>query len=279
MLIPNKHSFVTTYHEGLGLSIYNCGFQKCESGFSWGPALKNHHIIHFIASGKGTYEKNGIKYSLSSGSGFYCPANEMVYYVADEEEPWEYYWVGFNGVDSPWLLSAAGLSSESPCFKCDNSAPIVNAMLDIYNSNGSNLYNELEMTGNLYRLMSYIIKENQSDDNIHRKSTDYINLSIKYIEHNYSRLISVNDIAASAGISRSHLYRLFTQELNITPNEYLIQYRINNACKLLRTSNINVSEAAYSSGFSDPLYFSRVFKRVKGVTPSAYALAKKHDGN
>ena len=275
MNIPNNHSFFTTYHEGLGLSVFNCGFQKCEPGFSWGPALRNHHIIHFIASGKGVYEKNGVKYTLGANDGFYCPADEMVFYIADSEQPWEYYWVGFNGVDSPWLLSAAGLSSENPCFKCDNSEPIVKSMLDIYNSNGHNIYNEVEMIGSFYRLMSYIIRENQSTDSIHRKSTDYINLSIKFIEHNYSRLISVNDIAASAGISRSHLYRLFTQELNITPNEYLIQYRLNNACKLLRDSNINISEAAYSSGFSDPLYFSRVFKRVKGMTPTEYASAEK----
>lgn len=274
MITPNKHSFVTTYHEGLGLSVFNCGFQKCEPGFSWGPALRNHHIIHFIASGSGIYEKGGMKYTLGAGEGFYCPDNEMVFYSADNEQPWEYYWVGFNGVDSSWLLSAAGLSSENPCFKCENTEPIIQSMLDIYNSNGNNLYNEVEMTGNLYRLLSYIIKENHGSDSVHRKSIDYISLSIKYIEHNYSRLISVNDIAASAGISRSHLYRLFTQELNITPNEYLIQYRINNACKLLRNSNINISEAAYSSGFADPLYFSRVFKRVKGMTPSAYAAAK-----
>ena len=271
MNIPNKHSFFTTYHDSLGLSVFNCGFQKCEPKFSWGPALRNHHIIHFVASGKGKYIIGDNEYELYAGDGFYCPPNEVVYYVSDNSEPWEYYWIGFSGVDAAWLLSAAGLSSDNPVFHCENSALIVNTFLDVYNSYGPELYNEIEMSGNLYKCLSAIIKESNFVAGKHRRSTDYIGISIKYIEHNYSLPISVNDIASSTGVSRSHLYRLFMQELNITPNEYLIQYRISNACKLLRESNINISEAAYSSGFSDPLYFSRVFKKIKGLTPTEYA--------
>ncbi len=271
---PNKHSFFTLHHDSLGLSVYNCGFQKCTPKFSWGPALRNHHILHFVASGQGVYIKGDKKYTLSVGDGFYCPPNEVVYYIADEKDPWEYYWVGFSGVDVSWLLGATGISSENPVFHCENKDLIVKSFMDIYNSNGSELYNEIEMSGNLYKCLSNLIKSSSNNSGKHRRSADYINISIRYIEHNYSRPISVNDIASSTGVSRSHLYRLFMQELNITPNEYLIQYRITIACKLLRESNINISEAAYSSGFSDPLYFSRVFKKVKGVTPSVYAASK-----
>ena len=271
MSTNNKHSIFTVYHDSLGLSVYNCGFQKCEPDFSWGPALRNHHIIHFVASGKGKYIKGGQEYELSVGDGFYCPPDEVLYYVSDSNEPWEYYWIGFGGVDAYWLLGAAGLSSKEPIFHCKDTQSIIKAFLDVYNSYGSELYNEIEMSGNLYKCLSSIIKESDSIVGKHRRSTDYIDISIRFIEHNYSRPISVNDIASSTGISRSHLYRLFMQELNITPNEYLIQFRISNACKLLRESNINISEAAYSSGFSDPLYFSRVFKRIKGITPTEYA--------
>ena len=271
MSTPNKYSFFTTYHDSLGLSVYNCGFQKCEPNFSWGPALRNHHIIHFVASGKGKYIIDDQEYELSVGDGFYCPPNKVVYYVSDKNEPWEYYWIGFGGVDASWLLGAAGLSLNNPIFHCENIKAVTNSFLDVYNANGSELYNEIEMSGNLYKCLSAIIKESSDNYGKHRRSADYIDISIRYIEHNYSRPISVNDIANSTGVSRSHLYRLFMQELNITPNEYLIQYRISNACKLLRESNINISEAAYSSGFSDPLYFSRVFKKLKGVTPTEYA--------
>ena len=57
----------------------------------------------------------------------------------------------------------------------------------------------------------------------------------------------------------------------MTPNEYLTKYRINKAADLLKDENLSVGEAAYSSGFSDQLYFSRVFRKLKGVPPSKFA--------
>ena len=65
------------------------------------------------------------------------------------------------------------------------------------------------------------------------------------------------------------------EETKMTPNEYLVQFRIANACKLLKSSNVNISEAAYSSGYSDPLYFSRVFKKIKGITPTEFVKQQK----
>lgn len=62
--------------------------------------------------------------------------------------------------------------------------------------------------------------------------------------------------------------------MSMSPNEYLTRFRIDEACVLLRSQGLSVSEAAFSSGFSDQLYFSRVFKRYKGVPPSKYALDK-----
>ncbi len=65
------------------------------------------------------------------------------------------------------------------------------------------------------------------------------------------------------------------QYVSMPPNEYLTRFRINKAAALLRSSNLSVGEAAYSTGFSDQLYFSRVFKKYKGVPPSKYVSAGK----
>lgn len=243
----------------------------------WGPALRNHYLIHFVAAGKGRIIINDTEYSLQKGDGFITTPNKVAFYEADSEQPWEYYWVGFNGVDASRLVSAAGMSGSSPCFRCEDMQRIIDLIMDIYDSKGSSLHNEVAMSGALYRFFAYLIEQSGSEFDPSGRIDDYIELAVRYIEHNYSQPISVSDIAASAGISRSHLYRLFVQGLGITPNEYLVQYRINTASELLREKQINVSEAAYSSGFSDPLYFSRVFKKIKGVTPSKYALDAKEN--
>lgn len=99
---------------------------------------------------------------------------------------------------------------------------------------------------------------------------EYVQKAIKYIDYHYSGDIDIKDIASSVGISRSHLYRLFIQHISMPPNEYLMRFRIGKASELLENNSLSVGEIAYSAGFSDQLYFSRVFKKYMGVPPSRY---------
>ena len=271
MVPDQKHQFVAQYHDNLGLSVYNCGFQKCDPLYSWGPALRNHHLIHFVAKGKGKFYFRGNEYLLTAGMGFYAPAGEMIYYQADSNDPWEYYWVGFNGMDAARLVKASGITTDEPCFSFSEPQELIDRLLAIYRANGSSLEKEAEMIGHLYLFFACLIRQSNSSKKVLRRQSQYLEIATRFIERNYALPISVNDIAASAAISRSHLYRIFIQELGVTPNDYLNQYRIRNACDLLRHHDITVSEAAFSSGFSDPLYFSRVFKKCKGVSPSTYS--------
>ena len=69
----------------------------------------------------------------------------------------------------------------------------------------------------------------------------------------------------SVGVSRSHLYRVFMSNVGQSPIDYLTSYRISEACSLLKNSSLSIAEIAVSVGFFDQFYFSRVFKKVKGV--------------
>ena len=73
--------------------------------------------------------------------------------------------------------------------------------------------------------------------------------AIKYIQFNYSHDISIDDVAKSVGVSRSHLYRVFMLNVGKSPIDYLTDYRINEACKLLRAGNLSIAEVAVSVGY------------------------------
>ena len=75
-------------------------------------------------------------------------------------------------------------------------------------------------------------------------------------------------IASYVGISRSHLFRSFQNYMNRSPKEYLTEYRIKQACRLLRETDLSVSAIAYSVGFENNLYFSKAFRKQKGESPS-----------
>ena len=91
----------------------------------------------------------------------------------------------------------------------------------------------------------------------------------KYIKFNYST-IKVNDIANYIGINRSYLTTLFKKKLNVSPQQYLVTFRLQKAAELLKTTNMNITEIADAIGYESPLTFSKMFKQTYGVSPLHY---------
>ena len=104
-----------------------------------------------------------------------------------------------------------------------------------------------------------------------QKNEMRIKKCLTFIENNHASAITIEDIAGSAGISVSSCLRLFKEVLGTTPIKYLIKYRLEQIADDLKTpSDITISEAAYSHGFSDATYFNRCFKKEYGMTPTEY---------
>ena len=105
-----KNSYKVTEKELVSLSVYNVGFQNCDPLCQWGPGIRDHYLIHYIISGKGYYKVNNKTYTLVAGDTFLVYPNTEVIYYADENEPWEYAWVGFTGSDASMILKAIAFS-------------------------------------------------------------------------------------------------------------------------------------------------------------------------
>lgn len=89
-------------------------------------------------------------------------------------------------------------------------------------------------------------------------------------EHMSDDTITIPDIAQAMGMSRASFFARFKQLTDISPQDYLTHYRIEHAKRLLSRGDLTIAECAYKSGFSDPKYFSRVFKKTEGISPSAF---------
>lgn len=266
-----RRSFRVPFHNSLGLAVYSCGVQKCAPNHAWGPAVRDHYLIHCIVSGRGVFCCRGKQYRLSAGSGFLLIPGLIASYAADREDPWEYCWVGFNGTDAKRLMEQTGLLDREPAFRYGNNRRLQELIDNICKSSGSDPASEARMEAGLLLFLSALMDQfGRPAGPLRGNGFEYVQKAIKFIDYNYSGNISIGNVAASAGISRSHLYRLFMQHISMPPNEYLVRYRINKASALLKTGRLTVGEAAYSTGFSDQLYFSRAFKKYMGVPPSRY---------
>ena len=191
---------------------------------------------------------------------------------ADKEEPWEYAWAGFMGTDASFIIRNTDFSKEKPYIKKGKipGNKIRDGIEEIYSVKGNTYEATVAMAGALYSLlavfMHYCDKEEKEKD----VQMSYVEKAELYIETNYSYPITVEDIAAYVGISRSHLFRSFQAHMGKSPKEYLSEYRIRQACHLLKETGLSVSTIAYSVGFENNLYFSKAFKKQKKISPSEY---------
>jgi two-component system response regulator YesN len=114
--------------------------------------------------------------------------------------------------------------------------------------------------------LRFIIKENK--DQYYPKP---LSLAVNYIKENYTKPLHLSLVAEQCEISQGYLSRLFSEYLNTTFIDYLNTLRINEAVKLLRNERKSVKDVAYLVGYTDPNYFSRIFRRHLNVSPSELA--------
>lgn len=101
-------------------------------------------------------------------------------------------------------------------------------------------------------------------------NSQIIRLAIQNINENYKHKISLKTVANHLHTNPSYLSMLFKQEMGVTFTDYLNQVRINRSCELLTNTSLSLIDVSLQAGFDDQSYFSKVFKKIKGVTPKSY---------
>lgn len=261
--------------QSVDLYLSYCGMEECQRSHSYGPTKRTEYLLHYILSGQGIYQVDGKTYHLKKHDAFIIYPNEITYYEADKEDPWSYIWIGFDGVKAETYLNYISFSKENRIcsFNCKNLLlDYINGML---NSSQLTYANDLKREGYLFLFLSALINEahkiSNKNDEIHDYPYQvYVEHAMQYIEHNYEKNIKINDIANYIGISRSYLSSIFKKSLNLSPQSYLVNYRLDKACSLLKSTTFPVSTIAYKVGYDDPLTFSKVFKNFFHVSPTTY---------
>lgn len=252
------------------LSVYFCGYERCEPGHSFGPAVRPHYLLHVVLSGKGIYQKDGVTYHLKKGSAFLIPPMESTFYKADLEDPWTYAWVGFDGKSSRDMLSQTCFG-KSYIYQADSEqdqASLISHMEHLLEAFQESSQNPLLSLGWLLLLFSCMKQssENRREDPAHQ----YLKKAQEYMEKNYTYQIRISDVANYVGIDRTYLYKIFMEKEGISPKEYLLQHRLRISAQMLCSSSFTVTEIAFSCGFKDAPAFCNYFKKNIGYTPSQF---------
>lgn len=261
--------------QSVDLYLSYCGMEECDPSHSYGPIKRTEYLLHYILKGKGTYTASGKTYHLEKHDSFIIYPDEITYYEADKDDPWTYIWIGFDGIKAETCLNYASFSRENRInsFECEET--LCECVNGILNSSQLTYANDLKREGYLFMFLSALIHEKhdiiQNEEEVHDYPVHvYVEHALEFIEHNYEKNIKVNDIANYIGISRNYLTNVFKKSLNVSPQEYLVNYRLDKACGLLKTTSLPVNNIASKIGYDDPLTFSKVFKNFYGISPSTY---------
>ena len=255
------------------LNMYQCGTQNCEPGHFWGPAVRDHFLIHYILDGKGRYCYDNKVYQLQKGQGFLICPDKITYYQADMEDPWTYSWIGFHGLKAEAYLKKALLTADNPIFTYDKDDSIAKCFNEMITAKKYQKGREIRLLGYLYIFLSILVEESANDrfvDYSSNRKELYIKKTIEFIEMNYSRKISISDIAAYIGLDRSYLGSIFKHQLNTSLQDFLVNYRINKGCELMKNKDLAIGDIARSVGYEDPLLFSKIFRKINGIPPREY---------
>lgn len=245
-------------HDGVDVPLLNRAFrelnpllvgeQACPAGHRYGPAVRAYTLIHFVESGEGTLCKGGEIYTVHAGEAFLILPDEITVYYASEENPWSYRWVGFDGALS------ARFSELPPVFSCPSRWG--EKMLAALENDGMSEY---RIAALLFQLYAELFSSERPHNHYVRRVKDLINAL-------YMQDLRVEEIAERMNLDRRYLSRLFKSKTGQTVQEYLIYVRMEAAKRQLERG-ASVAEAAKLSGYEDACNFSKMFKRLFGVSP------------
>lgn len=268
-----EHTWVKPINSG-DLNVYQYGYERCEPQHAYGPAVRDHYLLHFVHSGKGIFRAGNKTYDLKQGQGFLICPDVMTFYRADKTAPWTYSWIGFNGRLAGYYLKSAGLFEETPVFSYDNNVYIERLFTDIRKASEITIHGQVKMIGILYLLLAELIS-NITVANIPAKAgfgskEEYVKNAVLYMQRNFSHKLSVEGIARYIGLNRSYFGAIFKEQTGETPQEFLLKYRMEKAKELMKNHALSIGDVARSTGYDDPLLFSKMFKKLVGVSPSKY---------
>ena len=236
--------------------MFELGCHKTPPAHAFGPAIRPYYLLHLIEKGEGYIERNGIKTHLSAGNAFLIRPDEVTLYCSDEDNPWEYVWIAFDGAFAKTLIER---TTDKLCMEYQKSG-----LIALKTAMGRDNLDYLTCLNLLFEVLNAIKTASKTQE------MDEISTALHYLENNYFCHISITALAAQFGFSRAYFSTLFVKRTGETPYDYLTKIRIERAKEYLKQGQHSIEEIAYSVGFTSLQRFSEAFKKRSGLSPLQY---------
>lgn len=236
------------------------------------------NIFIYCLHGKGYFIVDDVQYAVKPNQFIMIPATDKyIRYWADKEDPWTIYWIHFTGPK----INEFNSSISSKFTSGPVNTPFNESAIAIWH----NIYQTLEMGYSyenlinanflLHPFLAAFLFANYHQQNSKTEVRDIISQTIQFMQANIGKKFTVEDLAARHGLSASYFSKYFTQNAGMSPIDYFIHLKMQEACLRLSTGTAKVKTIATDLGYEDPYYFSRLFKKHIGSSPNEYRASVK----
>jgi AraC-like DNA-binding protein len=230
------------------------------------------HILHYCVAGKGWLRLAGREWDVPPETAFFIPRNEPHIYAADTNEPWSIYWIYFTGRQAPDHLAALQVSAREPLLHLPCTGEILSAfeLVEGYMAEVQTRYNLVAASTALARLLGLVQLRRFAMAQRQRSEEENIQQTIELMRKNLAQRLSLRELAQLAHMSVSRYEATFVKRTGCSPKNYFNRMKIQQACRLLTESARPSKEICADLGFADPYYFSRLFKKLVGLSPAHF---------
>lgn len=239
------------------------------------------YVLIYCAEGEGWFELNGQRQKVMPNHVFILPKGQAHQYGCKSSKSWTIYWIHFDGSQAGFFADGF----EKPLLIEPEKDSRIEERLRLFEEIFSTLKNgysrnNLEFSsstlmyflGTLKYLGAY--RAGRTPERTEQQR-DVADEAIHYMRENVHKHLDLKDMAAFVGYSASHFSMLFHQKTGYSPLNYFLHLKMQEACHFLDFTDMKVNQISLLMGIDDPFYFSRIFSKTMGESPSEYRRKKK----
>lgn len=247
------------------------GYYPAASDHSMSRQQHDDNLLIYCAEGSGSVVTDHYKGCVEQGDLLLLPEGCSHFYDSSKHSPWTIYWIHFNGLEAAALIRSLDYDSERPVVHLGQQPILIGDFKRLIGLRQSGFQHSVfTYAASLVRqILCHLALVVRSTTAVTRHNFNLEEIQSLMIEH-LDGVLNLDTLAACANLSRYHFANKYKQLTGYPPIKHFLHMKMERACYLLDSSELPVKAIAFQLGYRDPLYFSRIFRKVMGIAPSDY---------
>jgi len=231
------------------------------------------YLFFIVKEGGGTLEYDGITYSLNQNDCVFIDCQKKHSHCADLDKLWILNWIHFYGPNMGGIYDKFKERSGKPVFHTDQQEQYFSLLSEVFSiASSDNYIRDMQLYEKITSLLTLLMEDSwnpEGQTNFSRQKQNVQEVK-DYIDSHFTEKLALDDLAERFFINKFYLSKIFKEQFGTSINSYLLQVRVTHAKRLLRFSELSIEQIGYECGVGDANYFSRMFKKIEGISPGEY---------